>query len=167
MEMIKPGRWRYRGAVATGERSRCRPVPRAAGGYSSTVPMEVLVVAAVFLVLALGKAYLPVASRVAQDWERIECPFAVLVGVPCPLCGLTRSGALLLRGDLVGAIRAHPLGPAALLVALLLVGHALVVARQGRPVLPNRGRRQGVYYLAAGAFLAVWLARVLGAGRGG
>lgn len=36
------------------------------------------------------------------------CPFAILFGFPCPACGLTRAGLLLLRGDLAGAFRMHP-----------------------------------------------------------
>lgn len=36
------------------------------------------------------------------------CPSAILFGFPCPACGLTRAGLLLLRGDLAGAFEMHP-----------------------------------------------------------
>lgn len=36
------------------------------------------------------------------------CPFAILTGLPCPACGLTRAGLCLLRGDFVSAWETHP-----------------------------------------------------------
>lgn len=41
----------------------------------------------------------------------VVCPFRRLTGVRCPLCGLTTSTALALRGDLLGALRVHPFAP--------------------------------------------------------
>lgn len=43
-----------------------------------------------------------------------QCPLLGATGVPCPGCGLTRSVALLVRGDFVGAVRQHAFGPVAL-----------------------------------------------------
>ncbi len=36
------------------------------------------------------------------------CPFTVLTGLPCPGCGLTRAGVMLLTLDFAGAFRIHP-----------------------------------------------------------
>src|SRR4051812_16213315 len=47
-----------------------------------------------------------------------ECNFLRLTGVPCPSCGMTTSFALLIRGDVIAAGRANPVG--ALLAATLL-----------------------------------------------
>jgi hypothetical protein len=44
------------------------------------------------------------------------CPSAVLFGVACPLCGLTRGTARLLRGDLDGSWFFHPMAGLVLLV---------------------------------------------------
>ena len=37
------------------------------------------------------------------------CPMAGVLGIPCPGCGLTRATLALLRGDVRGAFRLHPL----------------------------------------------------------
>ncbi|MBE5883040.1 MAG: DUF2752 domain-containing protein [Lachnospiraceae bacterium] len=36
------------------------------------------------------------------------CPFAILFGFPCPACGLTRAGLLLLKGSWKAAWATHP-----------------------------------------------------------
>lgn len=63
--------------------------------------------AAGLLVYAL---LLPLISGYFEAWfpSLWRCPFAVLAGRPCPLCGLTRDFGALWRGDLAGA-RLNPL----------------------------------------------------------
>jgi hypothetical protein len=39
------------------------------------------------------------------------CPSKMLTGVPCPVCGITRSVANVVRGRIVEGFRFHPLGP--------------------------------------------------------
>lgn len=39
---------------------------------------------------------------------RDVCPTQILFGMPCPGCGLTRAGILLLSGDFSGAWKMHP-----------------------------------------------------------
>lgn len=36
------------------------------------------------------------------------CPMLIVTGLPCPACGLTRAGLLLLQGDFAGAFSMHP-----------------------------------------------------------
>ena len=36
------------------------------------------------------------------------CPVVLLTGFPCPACGMTRAGILLLKGDLKAAVAVHP-----------------------------------------------------------
>lgn len=59
----------------------------------------------------------------------IVCPFRLLTGLPCPLCGMTRGLAALLRGRGQDAIAFHLFSPIALTVLaawiLLDAGHAL------------------------------------------
>ena len=39
---------------------------------------------------------------------REVCPMLIVTGLPCPACGLTRAGLLLLQGDFAGAFSMHP-----------------------------------------------------------
>lgn len=41
----------------------------------------------------------------------VLCPYRRLTGWRCPACGLTRSIACALRGELRRAVAEHPLGP--------------------------------------------------------
>jgi hypothetical protein len=64
----------------------------------------------------------------------VPCPFLALTGWQCPLCGGTRMGAALLRGDLRGAFAHNPLTLGALMVlATLAVVWAIEVS--GGPAL--------------------------------
>lgn len=123
----------------------------------------------------------PVARRAANAWfwgaalalgwhfELLPCPWASLFGIPCPGCGLSRAAALLVHGDLQGALRLHPLAP--LLVPLLLAvsaraaaDYVLGTALAARPTSLALRRAQGVLAcLLAVLVLSVWMARFLGA----
>ena len=50
--------------------------------------------------LAAGSAFVFVGPPV--------CPTALLLGIPCPGCGLTRATLALLRGDIAGALPSSP-----------------------------------------------------------
>jgi hypothetical protein len=83
----------------------------------------------------------------------VLCPMHRTTGIPCPLCGLTTGTWALAHGDLLGAVRANPLAPAA--VAFLALawtpwGPAAVAAVRRRPV-------SLVVLLAV-----VWIARLAG-----
>ena len=60
------------------------------------------------------RAAAPVMIGVAAVWPSLPhpplCPLLATTGVPCPLCGATRAVVLALRGDLVGSLRASPIG---------------------------------------------------------
>lgn len=56
------------------------------------------------------------------------CPFRLLVGLPCPFCGLTRSAVLSARLDIGRAVAFHPLGPVAAIYSIVLLI---------RPLLPS------------------------------
>jgi len=63
---------------------------------------------------ALGALY-GVFALVSQEHALpVVCPFRLLTGHKCPLCGLTTATGRLLKGDMRGAWRAHRLGPVAL-----------------------------------------------------
>jgi hypothetical protein len=50
-------------------------------------------------VLAIGLVLIPVRF----------CPFALVLHLPCPGCGMGRAALALMRGDVIGALRMHPL----------------------------------------------------------
>ena len=50
-----------------------------------------------------------------------ECPVEMIFGVPCPVCGITRALASLLRGDIGAAFFYHPLWPTVPIVAILYI----------------------------------------------
>jgi Protein of unknown function (DUF2752) len=96
------------------------------------------------------------------------CPTALVLGIPCPGCGLTRATLALLRGDLRAAVGFHPLAP--VLVPLLagVFGKALFDYVRGAPPTPPArawwAGRTAVWLSSAllALLLGVWLARFAG-----
>ena len=39
---------------------------------------------------------------------QVPCPLLTLTGIPCPLCGMTRSVTVAFRGDLLASLRFNP-----------------------------------------------------------
>ena len=70
-----------------------------------------------------------IEPRQSAGW--IICPFRLLTGLPCPMCGMTRGVASLLRGRWQEAVGFHLLSPVVLfaLAAWIVVetGHLLRV----------------------------------------
>jgi hypothetical protein len=107
----------------------------------------------------------------ARQWQLVRCPWAALLGLPCPGCGLTRAAGLLLRGDLRGAVQLHPLSPLLVpIVVLALVGaiwepwwqaHASQ-ARWRRSHWVERSLGPAAWALLL-LVIGVWLARFWGA----
>ena len=92
------------------------------------------------------------------------CTFRNLTGFDCPGCGLTRSVAALLHGDVGGSLHAHPLGAVVFLLGLGLWGSALASwAKRGRLVSPI-GARTPTWTIAAFVvlYLAVYAVRLAG-----
>jgi hypothetical protein len=77
---------------------------------------------------------------VAIALELPLCPTAMLAGVPCPGCGITRATLALCHADVAGALRMNPLAlvvvPAS---ALLFAYSAFFYVRDGRTRLGERG----------------------------
>lgn len=99
------------------------------------------------------------AVATASDDGPTLCPFALVTGMACPGCGMTRAVGRLVRGDLAGAIGYHPL--VILVVVLAVVGGIWYLGRRRyewpplRPLILNAG----LAILAIG-FLAVWFTRL-------
>lgn len=80
------------------------------------------------LLAALGVSYLTYAYWIggrASPPSLSLCPFLNLTGIPCPLCGVTRSFGAMLHGQLGRAVGYNRLGPALLLSALAFAGYRL------------------------------------------
>ena len=110
----------------------------------------------------LALIFVLVVPLLAGQWGEVTlCPFAGLLGVPCPGCGLTRAGLHLLHGEVLAAIQLHPLvlimvpGMAAAVIPLL------VPSLRPQRLLDRRLVSTSVN-LALAALLAVWLLRFAG-----
>jgi len=81
------------------------------------------------LAVPIGALCLCAATDPHQPAVWILCPFRLVTGLPCPLCGMTRGLASLLRGRWPDAISFHlfsPLVMAAISAWIILdTGHAL------------------------------------------
>lgn len=98
------------------------------------------------------------------------CPFANLTGHPCPGCGMTRAALRLVQGDLLGALRLHPLSPLCVPVALVVALEVVLGAgRTGRTGFCERWlTRAGlhpdwIFGVLSLMLLGVWVARFFGA----
>lgn len=80
-------------------------------------------------------------------------PTMVLFGLPCPGCGLTRSGLLLLTGNFAESFRMHPL-----LIPLLALGVWAVLCRLFWP--GKFGHVKTLAILLLICFFAVYIVRM-------
>ncbi|MCX6645769.1 MAG: DUF2752 domain-containing protein [bacterium] len=55
------------------------------------------------------------------DISTPHCPSKMLTGVPCPVCGITRSVANVVRGRIIEGFRYHPLGPFLVFMVLISI----------------------------------------------
>ena len=99
------------------------------------------------------------AIRPGDDGVTV-CPFALLTGIACPGCGMTRAASYLVRGDFSTALTYHPLVP---LIALLSVGGwAWFLLRRSGRVEPLPTRWVNAALIVTGIMLlGVWAARLL------
>ena len=96
-----------------------------------------------------------------------RCPVALILGVPCPSCGLTRAASALLHGRLGEAVRIHPVAPLMLgVIAGFSARIVWLLARTGE----TRALTSGVvgtwlargFVAAIGLEVVVWLVRAAG-----
>lgn len=86
------------------------------------------------------------------------CPFALVTGVACPGCGLTRAAAALVRGDFTTSLAYHPL---AIVTGLWLAGAwgVSVLRRRGRTVNLSPRFVNGLLIATAALFVLTWVVR--------
>jgi hypothetical protein len=110
------------------------------------------------VVPAAGLALMTMASP--SDDGLTICPVALLTGVACPGCGMSRAIAWMMRGDLERSLAYHPLAP--LVVIIVVIGVVWAIGRRlrgwDRP--PAAVLNGGLVVLAA-LLMAVWIARLV------
>jgi hypothetical protein len=129
--------------------------------------------------MALGLTALLLWNPLTQPGP-IVCLLRQAVGLPCPLCGMTRGVSLCLRGRLTDAAWFNPLAGPALVLAVLLAGVwgiEFVGGRRCDVSVPPWLRRIGyrafflllmanwiflLVYRREDAFAATWLGRFWG-----
>ncbi|RYG48378.1 DUF2752 domain-containing protein [bacterium] len=88
------------------------------------------------------------------------CPSVLLLGRPCPGCGLTTSWTALLHGDFGTAFRAHPLGPLLYLGYTVSALLSLYLARKSLRFDPADRRIERAMMIGAAAFFAFGAVRM-------
>lgn len=119
----------------------------------------VIAAAAVVWAAALWAAP-AVRTNSALKWFDRPCALRLHSGVPCPLCGGTRSAALAARGDWGRAALLNPAGPLLLGGSALLAAWAAVCLASQRELGLRRTRRAVnsplTLYILLGLVLALW-----------
>lgn len=87
------------------------------------------------------------------------CPIALLTGVACPGCGMSRAIAWMFRGDLERSVTYHPLAPLVLVIGLVAVVWALGRRLRGWK-RPRTALLNGALLVFGALLVAVWLTRL-------
>lgn len=85
------------------------------------------------------------------------CNMVVLTGKPCPACGMTTSVSLLIRGDVVGSLRANWVGTLLAATWLAAIPWAVASAVRGRYYFVRSGEVLTSVLIVA--FLVLMIAR--------
>ena len=105
-----------------------------------------------------------VAIPNGPDIPVFACPFYTITTLPCPFCGITRSVAFMVRGNLAESFHVHPLGPLLTLVMLLVIPVSirnLLVKESEKPVqsslqsTTDAGR--WMLWVLLGLLIAAWM----------
>jgi Protein of unknown function (DUF2752) len=116
------------------------------------------------MAVAISLTALVQACLVASGLPAWPCPFAHLLGIPCPGCGLSRATVALLHGDWRTAFALHAYAPF-LLGALILFGCASLLPARPRALLAAGvaavEQRTGLTTLLLIGLVCYWLARLL------
>jgi hypothetical protein len=89
------------------------------------------------------------------------CPFRAMTHLPCPGCGMTRSVAALLHGNLALSFRYHPLGPPLVLGALGCLALPVLPVDTVRKLARRAPRQQTIAFAAFVLLVAAWIMRIV------
>jgi len=88
----------------------------------------------------------------------VLCPLALVVGMPCPGCGITRATAHATHLELREAFRCHPLWPLVLAYGALLWLYKVLESVRGEP---PRWPSERIALGALAVFLGFWAVRLV------
>jgi len=114
------------------------------------------------ILILVGAFVYPYLEGIA-DTITPGCLFHRITGLPCLLCGMTRSFAATIHGHLGEAFRMHLLGPP-LFLAVLVVSAALAAEFIfSRRILPRPGEQawKSIGLWTLGILAAAWVARLV------
>lgn len=83
------------------------------------------------------------------------CPVYLILGIPCPGCGMTRAWISLFSGDITKAFYFHP----AFFAAAIIV--VCVILSEIKPKLKKSKVITGIYLVLCVAFLAAYIYRMI------
>ena len=97
-----------------------------------------------------------------QEISLPTCPFNDYTGLPCMICGLTRSIAHMTRGHVIKSWRANPLGPFAVLGAIYGIMWSMwILISGGRATVPDQvdaaGRSRRISMWVLGILAVTWI----------
>ena len=118
------------------------------------------------LMLLAAAAWLkpsPLRHGTHQQLGLPPCTFWVLFGRPCPTCGMTTAWAHLVRGQVIGALRANVGGTLLAVVAMIAMPWLLGSAARGRwlGMAPNGAVAACISTTILLVILIDWLVRLL------
>ena len=87
------------------------------------------------------------------------CPMALMTGVACPGCGMSRAIAWMFRGDLERSVGYHPLGPLVVIISVVAVVWALGRRFRGWRT-PRTAVLNGGLVVLAVLLMTVWIVRL-------
>ena len=100
------------------------------------------------IALAVTGGTLLLLSRLLRPLGLYFCPLARFGHLYCPACGGTRSVEMLLRFDLLGSLRYHPVGLLLLLALLYYNGLAALSLATGKEGYLRRARLWPIWVIA-------------------
>jgi hypothetical protein len=140
-----------------------RPDPRLQRGVRIGLAAVAVTLAAVFGVAAYLNPYGPDgAARTMATHTQLglpPCNMVAMTGYPCPTCGMTTSFALLVRGDVLGSLRANWVGTVTALAWAGLLVWAVASLIVGRLWFVRPGRGELTLTVGIAAFLILALGR--------
>jgi len=97
------------------------------------------------------------------DIPVFSCPFYSITTLPCPFCGITRSVAYMVRGNLAESFHVHPLGPLFTLVMLLVIPLSIRKLLVKEPESPGQSGSEStidagrwMMWILLGLLIAAW-----------
>ena len=135
--------------------------PPAAPGRGRKLSREVELMGACIIILAGAFAY-PYLDSLASPLLP-GCLFHRITGLPCLLCGMTRSLAATAHGQLVEAFRLHLLGPPLFVLASAVFSLLAAEYALSRRILPRPGKQVWKFtaWGTLGLLVAAWVARLV------